>query len=260
MAAILHDRLPLAPWLDPLSARLPGTRPVDPGDWIRTDEAHAAQMALRDRLVEERPGDVLACLPGAEAAAAELLALTLAALRDRPGYEVGEGCVRRPDDVAVPVEAGRPMRTLARLVQEDLCILQKEGDTDVLTAAALLFPAGWTLAEKIGRPLLRIHAPVRAYDADVARRVQRLFDCIRPGRPLGRANAHLYDTAELFLPRRESDPRPKYADGPYLRSEWQVLFRLPETGAMVFSIHSYVLEADRLPPEQKAGLDALRPG
>ncbi len=261
LAPVLHDRLPLASWLDPLSARLPGTRPVVADDWVRTDEAHAGQMALRDRLIATRRDAVIACRPVARAAAAELLDATLDLLRSRADHVLRTASVRRPDGCEVPVDRDDPMGTLGRLVQEDLCLLIRAGDEHVLEAASLCFPAGWTLAEKLGRPLTGIHRPVAPYDPEVARRVQRLFDAIRPGRPLGRANAHLYDDPSLHLVRSEAERKP-YAigDGAFLRSEWQVLFRLPVTQAMVFSIHTYVLPTARLSPDQRATLHRLRPG
>ena len=51
-------------------------------DWLIVDEAYAGQMALRDRLLAERRDAVLALLPGAEAAAAEVLETVLAHLPD----------------------------------------------------------------------------------------------------------------------------------------------------------------------------------
>ncbi|MEO1734189.1 MAG: DUF3445 domain-containing protein, partial [Pseudomonadota bacterium] len=139
-----------------------------------------------------------------------------------------------------------PMATLARLVQEDLCILQKRGDEHVLTAAALCFPAGWTLAEKFLKPLVRIHVPIERYDANVAKRVQRLFDGVQAGRPLWRFNALWYDQPDLHQPRLERDKqdRPSSRTGRYLRSERQIVLRLPQSDAVVFSIHTYVLSPE----------------
>ena len=52
----------------------------------------------------------------------------------------------------------------------------------VLTGAILCFPSNWTLAQKFGMRLARIHLPVERYDEAVARRVQRLFDACGPRR------------------------------------------------------------------------------
>ena len=157
---------------------LPGVQPVGGPDWITVDADYAAQMAERARLLSERRGDVLAVTPGAEPACAEALEEVLALLDGRADFAVG-AAVRRPDGATVDLD-GPPLEVLGRLIAEDICILEKCGAEHVLTAALLCFPASWTLAEKIGRPLLRIHRPVEDYDA-VAPRVQRLFDGVQPG-------------------------------------------------------------------------------
>ncbi|MHA6262212.1 heme-dependent oxidative N-demethylase family protein [Arenibacterium sp. CAU 1754] len=224
---------------DPFAPRpLPGVAPLAMEDWLVRDEAFSGQMALRDQLLSTRRPEVLALDEGARAAAEELLDLVLSLSQPKTGR-----VVERADGIRVTIDHTDPMGTLGRLVQEDLCILQRHGDEHVLTGAVLCFPASWTLAEKFMRPLLGIHQPVESYDANIARRVQRLFDGVRPGRPIWRFNAFWYDAPDLYHPRRETDPRQHVASetGSFLRSERQVILRLPETQAVVFSIHTYVL-------------------
>ena len=253
---ILQSRLPFAPWMEPRTWRLPGIVPAGPDDWLTVDDAFAAQMAERDRLIAERPDKVLGMVERARPAAEELLAAVLARLRATPGYAVGAEAVRRPDGATVALEPAEPMRVLGRLVQEDLCLLDHDGTESVLVAAALCFPASWTLAEKLGRPMLRIHEPVTHYTEDVARRVQRLFDAIRPEQPLQRWNALVYDDPELHQPRLEGQRRPRPVRRDYLRSERQVLLRLPQTRAVVFSIHTWVVEIGNLEPAARDAMGA----
>lgn len=241
MTAILQTSIPY----DPFAARpLPGIQPLAPDDWLLTDEAHAGQMALRDDLIARRRDAVIAMDPAAEPAAQELLDTVLSLRFPGAGAHVS-----RPDGMIVTIDRADPMGTLGRLVQEDLCILQKRGDEHVLTAATLCFPASWSLDEKVLRPLIAIHDPVDSYDANIAARVQRLFDGIQPGRPLWRSNALWYDDPSLHQPRRAGDRRSR-ADpetAPWFRSERQCLLRLPATRAVVFSIHTYILtRADAL--------------
>lgn len=255
MTPILHDALPHAPWADPVGRKLPGTRAAGPDDWLQTDEAYAGQMALRDRLIGAERHRVIACLPEAAEAAAELLEAALERLARLPGHRISDGHLNRPDGVAVTLDRADPMATLGRIAQSDLCILQSRAGEHVLTGAALCFPAGWTLSEKLGRPMTRIHAPVRSYDPAIAARIQRMFDNLKPGRPIWRANAHRSHDPTLFRPRREADPRPPEApDPPYVRSERQVLFRLPRTGAIVFSIHTFMVRRSSLTPAQAEAL------
>lgn len=251
----LQKTLPFAPFADPRTRKLPGIIPLTDGDWLRVDDAYAGQMALRDRLIAERERDVIAVMPGAEAAVEELYATVIAEELPRLGFPRAGDVVTRPDGVRVRLDPARPLATLGHLFQEDFCLMEAGPDGEhVLTAAVLCFPAGWTLAEKIGRPLMRIHVPVPKYTDDVGKRVQRLFDAIRPEAPLWRANAH-HSRAPLFNPLREDHPK-DMSEGamPYIRSERQCLIRLPQTRAVVFSIHTYVVRVEDLTPDQSAAL------
>ena len=249
---ILQDRLPVLPWMDARLRRLPGILPVEGGDWLRVDEAFGAQMALRDRLLADQRGAVHALLPEAEAAAGELLALVLWQLG--AGYRHEAGVVTRPDGVEVVVDPRQPLVTLGHLVQEDLCLMQPVGADYVLTGAVLCFPASWTLAQKLGRPLIGIHDGVQPYTEDVARRVQRLFEAIRPEQPLWRMNYLTYDDWALHQPRREGERRPRPVAHQFIRCERQCLLRLPVSRAVVFSIHSYLVAAHRFTAEELAAL------
>lgn len=259
MTLILQTALPFAPWMDPRTNRLPGVLPLEGDDWLRVDEAFAAQMAERDRLLAGMPDQVHALMPQGVPAATELYARVLARLAAQPGYGVRPDEVLRPDGVTVPLDPSQPLLTLGRLVQEDLCLLEAVGDEHVLTGANLCFPASWTLAQKIGRPLSVIHIPVPSYDDGITRRVQRMFDAIRPEQPLWRGNSLLYDDPTLFQPRLEGVPRPRPVARTYLRSERQCLLRLAETRAVVFTIHTYVLRRSDLPPDAEAAILALHP-
>ncbi len=251
---ILQDGLPHLPWIDPRTRRLPGIQPVTGDDWLRIDEAYAAQMALRDRLIATQPGVVHALLPGARAAADELYAIAIGWLRRRPGFTLTPTTATRPDGISVALDRARPLLTLGRLVQEDLCLMERDGLKYALTGGILCFPASWTLTQKIGRPLTGIHEPVPVYDADIARRVARMFDAIRPDQPLWRMNYLTYDDFVLHQPRLEGEKRPQPTDHVYIRSERQCLLRLPETGAVVFTIHTYVVDAATVTPADLAAL------
>lgn len=256
-AEICQDNLPVRPWAEPRTARLPELSPVAPGDWFVIDEVFAAQMAYRDRLIATRRAQVHVLDAGAYPAAAELLALVLSEVLAKPGYGRDGDSVIRPDGVRVPLDREDPLATAGRLVQEDLVLLEKpEGGAEhMLAGAVLCFPASWTLAEKHGRPLTSIHVPVASYDANVAARVQRLFDGLRPGKPIWRANALVYADPELHQPRREGEVRTLPESGKrWLRSERQVLARLPETGGVAFTIHTFMVPFERLSAQDRAAL------
>lgn len=255
-APILQDRLPLHPWADPVTRRLPGIQPVQGRDWLRVDEVYAAQMALRDRLIAAQPQVVHALLPEARPAADELYATVLDWLRGESGFSVTDHSVTRPDGVTVALDASEPLLTLGRLVQQDLCLMEAQGDEYSLTGAILCFPASWTLAQKIGRPMTGIHGPVKIYDAQLAARVHRLLSAIRPEQPLWRMNFFTYDDFMLHHPRVEGDWRRQPTGQSYVRCERQTLLRLPQTRAVLFAIHTIVVDARQISAEDYAALRA----
>jgi len=241
-ARIFQKQIPF----DVTSRALPGIQPAQQDEWLTIDDAFAQQMAYRTSLIGHRRGTVLAMEDGALPAAVELLGCALGIVTTNPqlGYKVEGDLMTRPDGASIRIDETDPLGTLGRLVQQDLCILEKQGNEHVLTGAVLCFPASWSLAEKFQRPLTRIHDPVPDYDDQIARRVQRLFDGVQVGRPLWRFNKLWYLHPDLHQPRsRIGDPREKPGKGgpSYFRSEKQVIFRLPKTQAVVFSIHTFVL-------------------
>lgn len=233
MTAIFQTRLP-PEMLEEKS--LPGIAPCATGDWLRVDEAYAAQMAYRVELLRENREAVLWMDAAALPAAQEMLEQVLTELPTL-GYQVRDTSVLCPDTRTVPLDHSDPLGTLGLLVQQDICLLEKRGDEHVLTGAVLCFPANWRLAEKAQRPLTAIHDPVPEYDSALSRRVQRLFDGVQPGRPLWRFNRLPYGEANLHQPNRQDAALPKN----FIRCERQVILRLPQTGAVAFVIHTYVI-------------------
>lgn len=237
---VLQDRLPANLRADAL---LPGVQPLGCERWVAVDDAYVGQMAVRDALLCDRRDAVYWLDPSAAEAATEVLTEALAFLPDL-GFHVAGRQDTRPDGRCIDINADAPLVTLGALIQEDICILQKRGDEHVLTGAVLCFPANWTLGEKAGRPLIGIHAPVVEYTSQLATRVQRLFDGVQIGRPLWRNNYLLYDKPDLFQPASEKDPPRTIAGaGRFIRAERQCILRLPETRAVIFSIHTYVVLA-----------------
>ncbi len=242
---ICQTTLPFYPWMDPKLARLPGIVPVEMSDWLQVDEVFAAQMALVEELLTERRAEV-AVLDADEAAARELLDLIVIQCAAREDYRVSSTAVTRPDGITVGLDQDHPLVVVRSLVQEDLLVHERRGDVHHLTGGVLAFPASWTLTEKAGRSLAHVHAPVADYDASLERRVERLFQAIRPGQVLMRANALCYGVPNLFHPRTEANRREDHRPH-FVRVERQSLVRLPVSQAVVFSIHTYVVPVANVP-------------
>ena len=166
-----------------------------------------------------------------------------------------------PDSVMVLPEAEAPARELAamlgveggleaaaRSVWEDLCILTRAAPDAplLLTGAAVGFPTDWRIADKLGKPLLDVHQPIHGYAAHLSQAVDAFMDRLQPGEVYGRTNVFVLASDALrHMP--ESDPATRFAhvtpanagETLFVRCERETLRRLPETGAVVFTIGIY---------------------
>ena len=230
-----------------------GLRPLAADGWIEIDAHFAHALAAKRALLETRHADVFAALPEAAAPAAELLAL-LAAHLPRHHPEI----FRRTGDLLDNIVAGErwdvahsplhPLDLCGRLVQEDFCLLQEVGGAYRLMGATLCSPSCWRLADKIGRPLAEIHAPVPGYAETLERPVDRFFAHLKPGRLTRRLNWTVVDDPAPFQPERIAGRAPITAENAgarlWLRVERQTLRRLPATGAVVFTIRTHITRID----------------
>ena len=213
-----------------------GIRAIRPDEWTDPDDRADAQIREKYRLLNERHDDVFAALPGSEAAQAECLSEIITHLeRDHPN---------RP---AVLDPEIAPLDAAARLVQDDLLLMERREEGWVLTAASLCFPARWRLSDKLGRPMADIHRPVPGFNAKLARPVDRFFDRVEPDQPYLRANWSVIDDPTLFQPtghgRGAHDPTitpENAAERLHIRVERQTFVSLPKSRVLVFGIKTIV--------------------
>ncbi|UYN98709.1 MAG: DUF3445 domain-containing protein [Devosia sp.] len=234
-----------------------GTRPLDPADWLEPDQAMADQLREKHRLFRDQERAVFAQLPGSSAAQAELLALLAGYLPARfPERWQRQGPAMHvvPTGATVALDDGAsPLAIAARLVQDDLMLLQRQDQGWHLVAASLCFPSSWRLADKIGQRLDAIHTPVPGFGPGTrqAEIMARMFDAMRPETPMIRWNFSLYGDDRLFHPDSAGPDAPRFgsgqrADPVFLRVERQTLRKLPETGAIAFTIRISIDPIEKL--------------
>lgn len=238
---LLNSHLPIKAWLDPQTARLPGVRPVPMGKWLTRSDTYDAQMTYRRKLMRDKLDHVFAATDGALSACEEL--------HDIIDLETDRS----------KKSATHPLLQAASCVQEDLCILQRQGDEHILTAAVMCFPSSWDVREKIGRSIASIHSPVPEF-SPVSKIVERMLSSIRVEQILARANFLIYTDPELHQPRVEGVSKPIDPSVPrFVRVERQTFRRLSKSLAVVFAIHTYIAEESTLSPQEHALLAQHKP-
>jgi hypothetical protein len=204
--------------------------------WRDTGPGLAARRAAKAAVFDAAPASLIV-RPEAAMAVAEVAALL--------------GC------------PGGDLRAAALAAYEDLLILLPDGDAHVLAAGALAFPTDWHLAAKIGRPLAAIHAPIPTYKARLSTGVDHVFATLASNRMLIRSNWNVLENNGLrYLSDRPALARFGHVTAAnagetlFVRVERQVLRRLPQSGAALFSIGVYVEPLAALPRDLQADLAA----
>ncbi|MBC7801775.1 MAG: DUF3445 domain-containing protein [Gemmatimonadaceae bacterium] len=221
---------------------------IPPGEMIEIDERYRHEMAERRDLLARCHAEVFAACPGSDLARQETLdrLATLLPMRfpgwfTRDGNGMHNNLTGEAWNVAHPPVD--PLELAGRLVQEDLCLLDLSSGTPVLAAAVLCAPSRWRLTEKIGRPLIEVHAPVPGYAETLSKPVDRFMGKLRDGKLAMRLNWSVVDDDALFQQggkhRTGLDPTITPGTAPvrlHLRVERQTLSRLPRSGFVLFTI------------------------
>jgi dimethylamine monooxygenase subunit A len=239
-----------------LGVRALGAAPIAVVDETRYPD----EVRLRERLLAEDHEYRYRGGAGSAPAQWEVLALLLRDLaRHHPGlmslsedgdrwtWEArllggGRATFRLGDPGSLPHE---PLDWVGRQVVEDLILLSGDAGAGFpVIAGQLCFPNDWSLPDKLGRPVLDVHAPVPGFARKAGEATLRLLERLRPGRPVWRANWAIRATDALDLSPRGGPVAVDHVDAGnagetlVVRVERQTLSRLPGTGAILFTIHT----------------------
>ncbi len=227
---------PHAPYRAGAPRFTPALRPIAPAAWLTPDtEAHVLDWK-REWLAQ--PGAVFRQSPQGDAAAAEAARQVGAAL----GAPAGD------------------LVTASALVSDDLVVMAPEAGGWVCRALTLTAPTFFSIDDAFGRDLLALHGPVPD-GARLAQRIGRVFDGLRPGLALERFNW----TIQCGPERRAPDAAPLRArartlaldqgeETLHLRVERQTISKLPQTGAVLFTIRVCLDPLSAIPVQNRASL------
>mgnify|MGYP001259442104 CR=1 FL=1 len=237
-----------------------GLKPLDPQDWIEVDALLDVYLAEKDRLYAEMPEKVFMAEPGTEEGQREVLdGLTgflparFPDIYRRDGAAMTISGPEGPDRLVRLDAEESSLKTASRLVQEDLVLMRKGAEGWRLVAASLCFPSSWSLAEKFGKPIHEIHAPVPDFGPGTrsAELIERMFDRLQ-GQAVWRLNWSLAAEPSLYLPLsqvgREARAGERHFRFPgtdpvacaFIRVERQTLRKMPRSGDILFTIRIHV--------------------
>ncbi|ODV97835.1 hypothetical protein PACTADRAFT_20862, partial [Pachysolen tannophilus NRRL Y-2460] len=154
---------------------------------------------------------------------------------------------------------------LGRNIEDDFVILLKnEKDEEyILRGGNFLFPAGFNPKKLLGSPLTSIHLPVPQYTEKLQLAMNKFFNRINSSQYVVRNNWSIQTHDKIHdLGLNHGKPgqdiskieklKPEFLDfnKVFLRSERQVLTRLPKTKAVVMSIKTYFTPLIKLREEE----------
>ncbi|MGW5105939.1 heme-dependent oxidative N-demethylase family protein [Nocardia sp. NPDC004123] len=159
------------------------------------------------------------------------------------------------DDATLPVP---PLLWISSQVQEDIVLLDQRdqlyGDAGVVT-----FAADWSMAFDVGMSFLEIHGPVpRIREEGIITRAHAFLEGLQPHAPYRRTNWTLtigrrLDVATEIYPEWGPDRETiqivddeAFGRLVHLRVEVQHLIRLPDSGAVMFLIRTYMMPLEVL--------------
>lgn len=217
------NELPLAPG-EPFLRM--GTRGIDEADWLLTDHETPRELERRAEHLRAHP-DFAQIEAGHDEVLAELIAQV-------------ETHNSAPLQVGPTVEGVRPeLASLAVTIAEDVQLLVRTEHHWRLIGGVLLFPDQWSLPDKLGLSIAKVHGPTNGYDELLETKVDRFFDRLAVDRFIGRRNWFVHDAPTYFLDKHATTrdiSDPAECASLWIRSERQTLRRLPKTDAIVFTI------------------------
>ncbi|GCE23420.1 heme-dependent oxidative N-demethylase family protein [Dictyobacter kobayashii] len=241
-----------------------GVQALGAGCLIEIDTDHyQAEMALKHQLLADDPVYYAQALPRTEELQWEVLELLLPHMADsypqwftlrieQDGWHWHNHLLDEYQEFH-PGNGGSlpqaPLEWLGRQVQEDLLLLDGSATAGFpLVAGLLCFPNSWCLDEKLGQSFLAIHDPVPLFAEQIGRSSHLLLQRLKAGRSVWRLNWAFRSTARLDItPRATHEVQQSYAgltpttigEQCFLRVERQTLTRLPRTGGILFTVHTY---------------------
>jgi hypothetical protein len=236
-----------------------GTRPMDPTQWLDIGPDHGPFLREKRARLNANSLPFYRTAPGSLPAQSELRDRVVADLLlhhadvfttvDGRLVDRVDGTSHQPDG-----PGAEPLAQISQFLEEDFILLQQVDGQDQITAASNAYSSSGRIVSSVGRSIPWAHKFVPTLNDQLGSRIDRVLGNIKVDAPVERFNWLLTPIASRLFPE---DPHAanmaavgnintSLADDPsqagenlWIRVERQTLVRLPESGALAFSIYTY---------------------
>ncbi|KFY31478.1 hypothetical protein V493_01075 [Pseudogymnoascus sp. VKM F-4281 (FW-2241)] len=243
---------------------------TDVNNLIVMDKNYLDRVTLRRRVISEYPATVVGHLEGSRVAVKEiyefltdgLLPARWPQMFQRSNGQLNNLVTGYSLPISCPESSTEALAHIGSNLDEDFLILlpSDDGDSYTLKAFSTCFPSGWDASKKLGLKLRDIHGPVPKYMNILNKSMDRYFGALEVGKFKRRLNWSVMTNNELFTPfeithfhngkhTNADHPAGVEIENTYQRTEMQSLFRLPQSGAIVFTIKTYMYPIQEIKDE-----------
>ncbi|EDO02341.1 hypothetical protein SS1G_04817 [Sclerotinia sclerotiorum 1980 UF-70] len=258
-----------------------GLQSCSPSEFIEMDRTYLDRLTVRTNTIRDHTHTVLQALPSSHAAIQELYTyLTTVYLPTRfpTIYSLTPtSLLNKATNHHIPLHPSSLLQALHELgtnIDTDFLLLvpSPDGDGYMLGGFIACFPSGFDTQALLGKKIRDIHKPVPRYKEKLEMSMYRTFDRLEVGKIVKRVNWSITTHSRLFVPSgnhlyegEEAKPEDFDINDTHLRCERQLVHRLPQTKALVFSFKTYLtplaqVKEEGLGKELAEAIDGLRKG
>jgi hypothetical protein len=255
-----HAALPLhRPYLSSGAVFQIGTRPMDPAQWLAIGPDHAPFLREKRARLKANPLPFYRTTAGSLPAQMELRDRVVRHLLAQHAdvFTVADGrLVDRVDGTAHAFDSPgvEPLAVISQFLEEDFILLQQADGQDLITAASNAYSSSGRIVASVGRSIPWAHKFVPTLNDQLGPRIDRVLGNIKVDAPVERFNWLLTPIADRLFPEDPHAANTAAVDNIntalvedpsrageilWIRVERQTLLRLPESGALAFSIYTY---------------------
>lgn len=253
-----------------------GIKRLDPQDWLLIEDSYLKSTTEKSRILDNNHNaypptknlraSTLLESPEADCAIREWYDITVQYMCDKYPMIFSESTSKNivyntitkasfPKKASSRYSREQLLDILGKNIEEDFIILLKESPESeyFFKAGVFAFAAGFDPIDKFNKPLTAIHSPIPGYETKLKRSMNKYFDRIQPGEFVLRSNFSVQTHTKYYVDdsnkgyhwdNETSKPLDydllDFDNQVHYRSERQTLTKLPQSGAVVFTIRTYL--------------------